>query len=223
MRLLQRSPHDRDILRLAVPALGALVAEPLYRLTDTAVVGHLGTDELAGLTIATAVLATGYAVFIFLAYGTTSAVARLIGAGEHKRAAHQAVQSLWLAVALGAGLAAVLWVVAPPLVALLGGQGAVADHTLVYLRVSLLGLPVTFVILAGTGYLRGLQDTRTPLVVAVGTAVGEPRPRGLVDLRAGLRDRGLGPVHRGRRGPSGHRVRHPHPAGDAPAPHPLAA
>ena len=171
LRLVRHSPYDRDIYRLALPAFGALVAEPLYRLTDTAVVGHLGTDELAGMTIANAVLATGFAVFIFLAYGTTQAVARLIGAGEHERAAHQAVQSLWLAVLLGIGLAAFLWVVSVPLVALLGGEGAVADNALVYLRVSVLGLPVTFVILAGTGYLRGLQDTRTPLVVAVGTAL----------------------------------------------------
>jgi putative MATE family efflux protein len=169
--VIRRSPHDREIFRLALPALGALVAEPLYRLTDTAVVGHLGTDELAGLTIANAVLATGYAVFIFLAYGTTSAVARLIGAGQHGRAAHQAVQSLWLAAALGAGLAGVLWIGAEPLVHVLGGEGAVADHAEVYLRISVLGLPFTFLVLAGTGYLRGLQDTRTPLVVAVSTAV----------------------------------------------------
>ncbi len=171
LRFARRSPHDRDIFRLALPAFGALVAEPLYRLTDTAVVGHLGTDELAGMTLANAVLATGFAVFIFLAYGTTQAVARLIGAGEHERAAHQAVQSLWLAVGLGIGLAALLWGFAGPLVDVLGGEGAVADHALVYLRVSVLGLPLTFVILAGTGYLRGLQDTRTPLVVAVGTAL----------------------------------------------------
>ena len=171
LRVARHSPYDRDIFRLALPAFGALVAEPLYRLTDTAVVGHLGTDELAGMTLANAVLATGFAVFIFLAYGTTQAVARLIGAGEHGRAAHQAVQSLWLAFVLGVGLAAVLWVLAEPLVRLLGGEGVVADHALVYLKVSVLGLPLTFVILAGTGYLRGLQDTRTPLVVAVGTAI----------------------------------------------------
>ena len=69
-----------------------LVAQPLYVLADTAVVGHLGTPELAGLAIANTVLATLHAVFIFLAYGTTSAVARLIGAGDHREAAHQAVQ-----------------------------------------------------------------------------------------------------------------------------------
>src|SRR3954467_6016922 len=93
----RRGEHDRAIFRLAVPAFGALVAEPLYILADTAVVGHLGTTQLAGLAIANTVLATLFAVFIFLAYGTTSAVSRLIGAGEHQRAAHQAVQSMWLA------------------------------------------------------------------------------------------------------------------------------
>ena len=86
------TPADREIVRLAVPAFGALIAQPLHVLADTAVVGHLGTPELAGLAIANTVLATLYAVFIFLAYGTTSAVARLIGAADHREAAHQAVQ-----------------------------------------------------------------------------------------------------------------------------------
>ncbi len=93
-----RSPLDREIARLAVPAFGALIAEPLYVLTDTAVVGHLGTPQLAGLAVASTVLLTLYTVFIFLAYGTTAAVSRLLGAGDEREAAHQAVQSMWLAL-----------------------------------------------------------------------------------------------------------------------------
>ena len=50
-------------------------------LADTAVVGRIGTDELAGLAVASSALLTGYAIFIFLAYGTTAAVSRLLGAG----------------------------------------------------------------------------------------------------------------------------------------------
>jgi putative MATE family efflux protein len=164
-------PHDREILRLALPALGALTAEPLYRLADTAVVGHLGTAELAGLAIAVTALSTAYAVFIFLAYGTTSAVSRLLGAGDEREAAHQALQGLWLAVGIGVVLAAVGFVVADPVVQLLGAEGAVRTNALIYLRISLLGIPGTLIVLAGTGYLRGLQDTVFPLRVAVLTAV----------------------------------------------------
>ena len=96
---------DRRILALALPALGALVAEPLYILADTAVVGNLGTPQLAGLALASSLLLIAFSVFIFLAYGTTSAVARLLGAGEYRQAAHQAVQSLWLAFAVGVVIA----------------------------------------------------------------------------------------------------------------------
>ncbi len=167
MTPFRASRHDREILRLALPALGALVAEPLYILADTAVVGRIGTDELAGLAIASTVLLLGYSVFIFLAYGTTAAVARLLGAGHEDAAAHQAVQSLWLAVLIGVALTLGGLAFAGPLVGLLGATGAVAVNALVYLRISLFGVPALLVMLAGTGYLRGLQDTRTPLVIAV--------------------------------------------------------
>ncbi|MEM8711476.1 MAG: MATE family efflux transporter [Planctomycetota bacterium] len=162
--------RDREILALAVPALGALLAEPLYILADTAVVGHLGTPQLGGLSLASGVLLIALTVFVFLAYGTTSSVARLLGAGEERRAAHQAVQSLWLAVLLGVTIAGVLYAIRTPLIAALGGEGDVAVHANNYLRISLLGLPGMLVALAGVGYLRGLQDTKRPLYVALGTA-----------------------------------------------------
>ncbi|MGH9229026.1 MAG: MATE family efflux transporter [Acidimicrobiales bacterium] len=169
-RLSLRSPLDREIARLAVPAFGALIAEPLYVLTDTAVVGHLGTPQLAGLAVASSVLLTLYAVFIFLAYGTTAAVSRLLGAGDEREAAHQAVQSMWLALVIGLGVTAVGLVLSGPLVGWMGAEGAVRTNALVYLRISLLGVPAMLLVLAGAGYLRGLQDTRTPLLIAIGTA-----------------------------------------------------
>src|SRR5687768_17773972 len=94
-------PIDREILRLAVPALGALAAEPLYILVDTAVVGHLGTPQLGGLAVAGTILTTSFFLFNFLAYGTTAAVARLVGAKDERAAAHQAVQGVWLGLVIG--------------------------------------------------------------------------------------------------------------------------
>jgi MATE family, multidrug efflux pump len=162
-----RSPYDREILVLAVPALGALAAEPLYLLADTAMVGHLGTDELAALAIAATLLAGTFTLFNFLTYGTTAQVARYAGAGDEAGAGSLAAQALWLSTGIGVALTALLTGLAVPLVDLMGGDGRVGDLAVDYLRIGALGLPFALIALAGQGYLRGVSDLRTPLVIVV--------------------------------------------------------
>jgi putative MATE family efflux protein len=162
---------DRRILALAVPALGALVAEPLFVLVDSAVVGRLGTAPLAGLALASTVLVTVVGLCVFLAYATTAAVARRLGAGDTAGALTLGVDGVWLAVVLGVVLAVGLWLIAPWLVVALGAHGDVTAHAVAYLRWSAPGLPGMLVVLAATGALRGLQDTRTPLWTAAAGAV----------------------------------------------------
>jgi len=157
----------KQVLGLALPALGALVAEPVFVLIDSAVVGRLGADELAGLALASAVLMTAVGLNIYLAYATTAAVARHIGAGNRKSGLSLGIGGLWLALGLGAVLAIVGWLTATPLVELLNADAHIAPHARDYLLWSLPGLPGMLVVLAATGVLRGLLDTRTPLVVAV--------------------------------------------------------
>jgi putative MATE family efflux protein len=157
---------DREILRLAVPALGALVAEPLFLLADSAMVGHLGATPLAALGIASAVLQTIVGLMVFLAYGTTPAVARRLGAGDERGALAAGVDGVWLAAGLGVLLAIAGWFSAPLLVASFGATADVASQATTYLTISMLGLPAMLLVYAATGLLRGLQDTRTPLVVA---------------------------------------------------------
>lgn len=161
------TPVDREILRLAVPAFLALVAEPLFLVSDAAIVGHLGTPELAGLGIAAVVLQTVVGLCVFLAYGTTASVARHLGAGDLRAALAQGVDGLWLAVLIGS-VATVGGILATPvLVSAFGTGPEVADHARTYLSIAFLGTTPLLVMLAATGVLRGLQDTRTPLVVAV--------------------------------------------------------
>ncbi|HKH07371.1 MAG TPA: MATE family efflux transporter, partial [Agromyces sp.] len=163
---------DRDILRLAVPALGALIAEPLFLLADTAMVGHLGATPLAGLGLASAVLQTIIGLMVFLAYATTPAVARRVGLGDERGAVASGIDGLWLALGLGTVLGVAGWWVAPWLVAAFGASPEVTAEASVYLTISMAGLPAMLVVFAATGLLRGLQDTRTPLWVAgVGFAV----------------------------------------------------
>ena len=160
-----RSPHDREILRLAVPALGALASEPLYVLVDTAIVGHLGTPQLAALAIAATVMTTAFTIFNFLTYGTTAQVARLHGAGREREAAGLGVQAFWLGLGIGSVLLVAIYALAPWMVGAMGGRGAVGEDATTYLRIAALGAPAFMLAASGQGYLRGISNLRTPLII----------------------------------------------------------
>ncbi|MFD5665591.1 MATE family efflux transporter [Streptomyces anthocyanicus] len=181
-----RRRHDREIVALAVPAFGALVAEPLFVMADSAIVGHLGTAQLAGLGIASALLTTAVSVFVFLAYATTAAVSRRVGARNLQAAIRQGMDGIWLALLLGAAVVAVFLPAAPSLVELFGASDTAAPYATTYLRISSLGIPAMLVVLASTGVLRGLQNTRTPLYVAVAGFIANAVLNVLLVYGAGL-------------------------------------
>ena len=159
--------QDREIARLAVPAFAALISEPLFLLADAAIVGHLGTAQLAALGIAGTVVQTSVGLFVFLAYGTTSSVARSLGAGDERAALSRGIDGLWLALGIGAAVCLALLALAPTIVDTFGPDPRVRTFALLYLRIAAFGVLALLVMFAATGVLRGLQDTKTPLVVAV--------------------------------------------------------
>jgi putative MATE family efflux protein len=165
------SELDRRIAALAIPALGAIAAEPAYNLADTAIVGHLGRVPLASLAIATTALLLASWVAIFLSTATTSSVASLAAGRGHSKAARAAGAAYLLALVGGAVVALLIFVIAPWLAHLLGAQHSVFPGSVSYLRISAVGLPFLYVSYAGNGHLVGLADTRTPLRIAVGANV----------------------------------------------------
>jgi putative MATE family efflux protein len=181
-----RHPHDREILRLAIPAFGALVAEPLFLLTDSVIVGHLGTVSLGALGVAGQILGTLVNLCVFLAYGTTASVSRQVGAGDHRAAVRQGVDGVWLAALLGIALVLVGRPLVPVVVGAFGASDVVAPQAETYVHISLLGVPGMLIVLAGTGVLRGMQDTRTPLVVSVAMFAVNAGLNGLFVLVLGL-------------------------------------
>ncbi len=162
-----RSEYDGEILKLAVPALGALAAEPLYLLVDTAIVGHLGREQLAALGVAATVLTGLFGVFNFLQYGTTAQVGRASGAGQATIANRLGAQALWLSLGFGIAIAAGVVAFAPQIVELMGVDGDTAEYAVTYMRIASLGLPFAFLALGGQGYLRGVADLKTPLVIVI--------------------------------------------------------
>lgn len=159
---------DRRIARLAIPALGAILAEPLYNLADTAIVGHLGRAQLDALAIATSALSIVAWLAIFLSTATTTEVARNAARGDHGAAGRSVGAAYAVAAGWGALTCAAVMLAAPPLVALLGGHGGIGHAAVGYIRLSALGLPFLYLSYAGNGHSIGLEDTRTPLAIAGG-------------------------------------------------------
>ncbi|MGB5952147.1 MAG: MATE family efflux transporter [Ornithinimicrobium sp.] len=157
----------REILRLAIPAFLALIAEPVFLLVDSAIVGYLGTASLAGLGVATAVLLSAVGIFVFLAYGATSVVARRAGAGDLRGALGAGVDGIYLAALIGVVTTALMFSFAEPIVDFFDASAAASAEAVTYLAISAFGIPAMLIVFAATGVLRGLQDTTTPLIVAV--------------------------------------------------------
>jgi putative MATE family efflux protein len=160
--------EDQAILRLALPALGALAAEPIYVLVDTGVVGHLGATSLAALALATSVVGVVISICAFLEYGVTPKVGRLFAAGDRDGAAHLGRQATIMATALGVLLALVAIVIAHPLLVLLGAHDRVLNRGVLYVRIAAVGMPFALVAVAVEGYLRGVARLKIPLVVLLG-------------------------------------------------------
>ena len=173
-------PHERlvsarTILALAVPALGALVAEPLFVLVDSAFVAHVAVQALGGLAVASTIVTTVVGLSIFLAYSTTAAVARAVGEGDLRRALSLGIDATYLGASIGMVSALIVAVAAPQLVWLFGAGPEVAAEAVVYVRISAAGLPAMLLIQAALGVVRGLQNTRITLVVAaVGAGANIP-------------------------------------------------
>lgn len=154
----------RRIFGLALPALGVLAAMPLYLLFDTAVVGRLGATALAALGAAATVQSVVTTQLTFLSYGTTARSARFYGRGDRQAAVAEGVQATWVALGVGATLMALMWVFAGGIARFMTGSEDVARLAAEWLRVAALAIPLTLIEMAGNGWMRGVQDTRKPLL-----------------------------------------------------------
>lgn len=162
---------NRQILSLAVPSLGSLLAEPLMVLADSAMIGHISTAALAGLTLASSINVLLVGLCIFLVYTTTAVAARKLGAGDRRGAIKAGVDGMWLGLIVGVALAVMLFVFAPWLMGFFGASVQVTAQAVIYARTSCFSLIGMMLVLAGTGALRGQLDTRTPFVISLAGAV----------------------------------------------------
>lgn len=164
------SVHKKLAL-LAIPTFGQLIAEPTFVLIDTAIVGHVSDSALAGLSLGSTVVLTAVGLCVFLAYSTTSQVARLFGAGKKQQGLQAGMNGLWLSLCIGMVLAALLFVCAELLCGFLGGRGETLQQATIYTQMVLLGVPGMLLVYAANGIFRGLQKVSITLIAAVSGAL----------------------------------------------------
>ena len=162
---------NKKLALLAIPTFGQLIAEPTFVLIDTAIVGHVGDASLAGLSLGSTVVLTAVGLCVFLAYSTTSQVARLLGAGKRREGFQAGIDGLWLSLVIGVALVALLFVGGEAICVFLGGRGETLSEAAIYTQMVALGVPGMLLVYAANGIFRGLQKISITLIAAVGGAV----------------------------------------------------
>jgi len=144
----------------------AIASEPILNLADTAMIGRLGVEPLAARAVASALIGGIFWVFTFLVFGTTTLVGYHHGAGEPEACGEICLQALFLAIAAGIMVACLGILFAPELYDLMGAGRDVRAEGASYFRVRIAATPFTFIFYATVGFMRGLQNTRTPMLIA---------------------------------------------------------
>jgi MATE family multidrug resistance protein len=157
------------MVELSVPVLISLIAEPLTGLADTAFIARLGATPLAALGVGTVLLSSVFWVFNFLGIGTQTEVAHGLADPHDSHGRDTTGLALALALAIGVALAVVGWPCLEWAARFMSDDREIQLGAVAYLEIRLLAAPAVLVTVAAFGALRGLQDMRTPLWIAVGT------------------------------------------------------
>ncbi|MGH7818052.1 MAG: MATE family efflux transporter, partial [Candidatus Binatia bacterium] len=156
----------RDILGLGIPAMLAQTSQPILNIAETAMIGRLGAEDLAARAIGAAIIGSIYWVFAFLTFGTTTLIGQHFGAEDSKACGQTYLHALFLALTGGLVVASAGIALAEPLYQMLGAQAAVVERGANYFRIYIASAPLTLMIYSSVGFFRGMQNTRTPLLIA---------------------------------------------------------
>lgn len=156
-----------SVIRLAWPVVVQQVSFTTVQLVDTALVGHLGEDSLAGVRLGGQIFWFTQTGFVAVGVGATAIVARTVGAGESHKASRILQTAFALAVAWGLFMAIVLWFAGDVWLGVLGAEPDARAAGAEYLKAVAPGLPFVALMYAGNAAQQGSGDTRSPMVVGI--------------------------------------------------------
>lgn len=157
----------RSVVRLAWPVVVQQVSFSMVQLVDTALVGHLGEDALAGVRLAGQIFWFSQAGMIAVGIGSTAIIARNVGAGRPELASGTLRNAILMALAWGLIVAAGMWFLGSWGLGMLGAEDEARHQGTVYLKAAAVGMPLWSLTYVGSASLQGAGDTRTPMVLGL--------------------------------------------------------
>ena len=165
--LIDESNLIRSVIRLAWPVVVQQVSFSMVQLVDTALVGHLGEDALAGVRVAGQIFWFSQAGMVAVAVGSTAIIARRVGAGQPQEASRTLRNAIIMAFLWGLSMGVLMWLLGGWGLGMLGAEAGAKHQGTVFLKAAAVGMPFWSLIYAGSASLQGAGDTRTPMVIGV--------------------------------------------------------
>lgn len=160
---------NKEILRLAIPAIVSNITIPLLGLCDTAISGHLGSASYIGaVSVGTTMLNVIFWLFGFLRMGTTGLTAGAYGAGAMRRSLDVLRKSLMVALITGLAIIILQNPLLDALRLLVGGERSVMEDASVYFNICIWGVPAQLTVMVVSGWFIGMQNTVVPMAIAIG-------------------------------------------------------
>ncbi|MCF5897393.1 MATE family efflux transporter DinF [Aeromonas veronii] len=184
--------RHRAVFALALPMVFSNITTPLLGLVDTWVIGHLGQAWfLGGVSVGATLINLIFWLLGFLRMSTTGLTAQAHGAADGRAQLDTLLRALGLAIALGLALLLLLFPLLPRLIALSGGSPEVQLYAGQYVAVRIWSAPAALCNLVIMGWLLGMQDARSPMVMLILTNLVNMALDALFVLGLGWQVRGV--------------------------------
>ncbi|MFQ5472898.1 MAG: MATE family efflux transporter, partial [Dehalococcoidia bacterium] len=157
----------RSVVRLAWPVVVQQLSFAMVQLVDTALVGDLGQDALAGVRLAGQIFWISLSGMTAVGVGATAVIARAVGAQRARDADKTLRTAAILALIWGIGIGVGMWFLGEWSLGMLGAEEGAKHEGATYLRASAIGMPFWSLMFAGSAALQGAGDTRLPMVIGV--------------------------------------------------------
>ena len=159
---------NKEILRLALPSIVSNITVPLLGLVDLMVVGHIGNEAyISAIAVGTMIFNVMYWLLGFLRMGTSGMTSQAFGRADKAECIGILVRSLTIGLAFGLSFILAQRGLEWGLLRLMNTPEASWDYVATYFRIVIWGAPAMLGLYGLTGWFIGMQDTRTPMVVAI--------------------------------------------------------